>query len=324
MRRRAFLGAIAMGALACPGTVLAQPRRKRLVGFLHPGNSATVPQRIVAFREGIAGAAPTGFDIEVILRIGNDRLDLLPAMAAELVTLGVEAICAVSPPPLEAARQASRSVPIVAMDLESDPVARGWAKSLARPGGNVTGIFLDLPDFSAKCLDLLREAVPGMRKVAVLWHPASGDLHKQAVEAAAASLGIPLEVFAVGSVAEFEPAFRAIAASGAEGILMLSSPLFGGNPQPLAELTLVHRLPAINLFPEFAARGGLIGYGPDLQELFAQAGALTRKILDGASPAELPVERPSRFKLVANMRTARTMNLALPTSILLRADEVIE
>jgi putative ABC transport system substrate-binding protein len=245
-------------------------------------------------------------------------------MAAELVSLGVEAICAVSPPPLEAARAATQSIPIIAMDLESDPVARGWTKTLARPGGNVTGIFLDFPDFSAKCLEFLREALPGMGKAAVLWHPATGDLQKKAVEAAAATLGLQLEVFSVSGVSDFEPAFRAIAASGAQGTVMLSSPLFGGNPQVLADLALANRVAAINLFPEFAERGGLIGYGPDLQALFAQAGGLTRKVLDGVSPAELPVERPARFKLVANVKTARALNVALPTSILLRADEVIE
>jgi putative ABC transport system substrate-binding protein len=163
-----------------------------------------------------------------------------------------------------------------------------------------------------------------MRKAAVLWHPATGDLQKQAVEAAAGTLRLQLEVFPVSRVSEFEPAFRAIAASGAQGTVMLSSPLFGGNPQVLADLALANRVAAINLFPEFAERGGLIGYGPDLQALFAQAGTLTRKVLDGTSPAELPVERPARFKLVANVKTARAINVALPTSILLRADEVIE
>jgi putative ABC transport system substrate-binding protein len=322
MRRRDLIAALAAGAVAWPGVARAQPK-KRLVGFLHPGNSATVPQRIVAFREGLS-ALRGGGEIDVVARLGNDELERMPEMARELVGLGVEAICAVSPRPLEAARAASHSVPIIAMDLESDPVARGWAKTLARPGGNVTGIFLDFPDFSAKCLQFLREALPGMTKAAVLWHPASGDLQKQAVEAAAASLGLALEVFPVGSIADFEPAFRAIAASGAQGTVMLSSPLFGGNPQALADLALANRMAAINLFPEFAERGGLIGYGPDLQALFAQAGALTRKVLNGVSAAELPVERPARFKLVANVKTARAIDVTLPTSILIRADEVIE
>lgn len=322
MRRREFLVALVAAGATWSAAALAQPR-KRLVGFLHPGNSATVPERLVAFREGLSGLRGGG-EAEVIARLGNDELHRMPEMARELVSLGVEAICAVSPRPLEAARAASQSVPIIAMDLESDPVARGWTNTLARPGGNVTGIFLDFPDFSAKCLEFLREALPGMSMAAVLWHPATGDLQKQAVEAAARTLGLQLEIFPVSRVPDFEPAFRAIATSGAQGTVMLSSPLFGGNPQILADLALANRVAAINLFPEFAERGGLIGYGPDLQALFAQAGTLTRKVLDGTNPAELPVERPARFKLVANVKTARAINVALPTSILLRADAVIE
>lgn len=321
MRRRDFIGAcVAAGA---PVSLASAQARKRVVGFLHPGNSATVPQRLIAFRDGLSGLRGGG-EAEVIARLGNDELHRMPEMAAELVSLGVEAICAVSPPPLEAARTATQSIPIIAMDLESDPVARGWAKTLARPGGNVTGIFLDFPDFSAKCLEFLREALPGIDKAAVLWHPATGDLQKQAVEAAGASLNLKLQVFPVSRVSDFEAAFRAIAASGAQGTVMLSSPLFGGNPQALADLALADRVAAINLFPEFAERGGLIGYGPDLQALFTQAGVMTRKVLDGVRPAELPVERPARFKLVANVKTARAINVVLPTSILLRADEVIE
>jgi putative tryptophan/tyrosine transport system substrate-binding protein len=325
MRRRELIALLGGAALARPLGARAQARRKRRVGFLHPGQSEYVNMRIVAFREGLAGPGARGeIQVEIVARMANERFDQLPAMAAELVRLGPEAICAVSPPAVHAAQAATRSVPIVAMDLESDPVANGWAASLARPGGNITGIFLDFPDFTAKCLQLLREALPVLAKLAVLWHPAAGDLQLAAARNAAAALGITVEVFEVSRVADFGAAFRAMAEARAEGVLMLSTPLFGGNPQPLAELALKHRLAAVTIFPEFAEKGGLIGYGPDLQALFAQAGTLTRKALQGAAAADLPVERPSRFKLVANLTKAKAIGLALPTSILLRADEVIE
>jgi putative ABC transport system substrate-binding protein len=325
MRRRAFLAGLAGCGGAWPLAADAQQPRKPRVGFLHPGQSEYVSLRIVAFREGLGAPGGRGeAEVEIVARMANERFDQLPEMARELVGLGLQAICAVSPPAVRAAQAATRSVPIVAMDLESDPVASGWAASLARPGGNVTGIFLDFPDFTAKCLQLLREAVPALARLAVLWHPATGSLQLEAARSAAAALGITPEVFEVGGVAEFATVFRAMARSRADGVLMLSTPLFGGNPRILAELALQNRLAAITIFPEFAEKGGLIGYGPDLQALFAQAGSLTRKALQGAPAAELPIERPSRFKLVANVQTARAIDVPLPTSILLRADEVIE
>jgi putative ABC transport system substrate-binding protein len=320
VRRREVL-ALFGAAGAWPLAVGAQQHKWR-VGFLHPGRSEYVNLRIAAFREGLA--ARDDAEVEIVARVANERFERLPEMAAELIALRPQAICAVSPPAVRAAQAATRSVPIVAMDLESDPVASGWAASLARPGGNVTGIFLDFPDFTAKCLQLLREAVPALARLAVLWHPATGGLQLEAARSAAAALGITPEVFEVAGAAEFETVFRAMARSRADGVLILSTPLFGGNPQILAELALRNRLAAITIFPEFAEKGGLIGYGPDLQALFAQAGGLTRKALQGAPAAELPIERPSRFKLVANVQTARAIDVPLPTSILLRADEVIE
>jgi putative ABC transport system substrate-binding protein len=245
-------------------------------------------------------------------------------LAQELVEQGVQAISASGPAAVGAARRTTSVIPIVAMDLESDPVADGWATSLAHPGGNVTGVFLDLPGFSAKTLQLLREAVPGLSKVAALWLPASGPRQLEAVRSAAAALELTLEVFEVGRPSDFEAAFQAAAKSKASGALMLSAPLFVGNPQILADLALANRLPAISIFPNFAQKGGLMAYGPDLLELYPQAGGMTRKLLQGASAADLPIERPTRFKLVANLKTARELGLTMPTSILLSADEVIE
>jgi putative ABC transport system substrate-binding protein len=323
MQRREFITLIGGVASALPLRAMAQTVRKLRIGFLHPGQSVTVNNRMAAFREGLGTSGP-GEDLELVVRIANDQLDELPAMAADLVGQNVQAICAVAPLAVRAARNATSSIPIIAMDLESDPVGNGWAASLAHPGGNITGIFLDLPDFSAKTLQLLREAVPNAVKIAALWHPASGSLQLMSVQNAAATLGVELEVFEVKLVADFEAAFKAMTQKNMAGLLMLSSPMFAGNPQLLGELAIRNRLPAINNFPDFAQRGGLIGYGPELQSLFAQAGVLTRKVMQGAVIKDLPVERPTRFRLVVNLKTARAIDVTMPTSLLLLADEVIE
>jgi putative ABC transport system substrate-binding protein len=325
MLRREFMMLVGGAASALPLSAIAQQARKWRIGFLHPGQSATVTNRIAAFREGLgASGLAAAADAEIVARIANEQLDQLPAMAADLVGQDVQAICAVAPAAVSAARGATRSIPIVAMDLESDPVANGWAASLAHPGGNITGVFLDLPDFSAKSLQLLREAVPGSARIGVLWHPASRSLQLDAVRHAAAKLAVEVEVFEVSRVVDFEAVFRAMAQSQIAGLLMLSSPLFGGNPRLLGDLALQNRLPAINNFPDFVQNGGLIGYGPDLQSFFMQAGVLTRKVLEGAAITDLPVERPTRFKLITNLKTARMIGVTMPTSILLLADEVIE
>ena len=176
-------------------------------------------------------------------------------MAAELVSLGVQVIAAVSPSAVQAAYRATRTIPIVAVDLESDPVASGWAESLGRPGGNVSGVFLDLPELSAKCLQLLRETVPDLAKLGVLWDPATGSVPLQALGKVAASLSLGMAVQEVRRTGDFEGAFRAIGPADRSGLLMLPSPLFASNLQLLADLSLEHRLPAITLFPEFARTG---------------------------------------------------------------------
>ncbi len=166
--------------------------------------------------------------------------------------------------------------------------------------------------------------MPGLSKVAVFWLAASGPRQLEAVRSAAAALELTLEVFEMGRPSEFEGAFQAAAKSKTSGALMLSSPLFVSDPQVLADLALVNRLPTISIFPNFAQKGGLIAYGPDLLELYPQAGVMTRKLLQSASTADLPIERPTRFKLIANLKTANALGVTLPTSILLSASEVIE
>ncbi len=322
MKRRTFIGLVG-GAVVWPLTLGAQQKSKWRIGFLHPGQSTVVHNRIANLREGL-GKSSSAKEVEIIARIANDRPDQLPAMAADLINERVDAICAIAPLAVGAAHQITVSVPIVALDLESDPVANGWIKSLAHPGGNITGIFLDLPTFTAKSLQLLREVVPGAAKIGALWHPGSGTLQLDAAREAAASLSVELQVFKVDKVADFEPAFREMSQSEISGLLMLSAPVFSGNPKLLSDLAILNRIPTINIFPDFAQNGGLIGYGPDLQSLFAQVGVLIGKVMGGAAISDLPVERPTRFKLITNLKTAHLIGVTIPTSILLLADEVIE
>jgi len=281
MRRRDFVKLIFGSTSAFPLGVSAQQPRKWRVGFLHPGQSELVTIRVVAFREGLG--APSVDDAEIIVRLANGQLGKLPAMAVDLVDQRVQAICAVSPPAVQAARDATQSIPIIATDLESDPVANGWAASLAHPGGNISGAFLDLPDFNGKSLQLLRDAVPTLKKAAILWHPASGVLQLDAVRSAASTLNIALEIFEVSRPSDFEGVIQAASKAPVQGALMLSSPLFGGNPQLLADLTLKNRLPAINIFPDFAQKGGLIGYGPELQKRLRASGNFDAQSAAGRS-----------------------------------------
>jgi putative ABC transport system substrate-binding protein len=282
--------------------------------------------RMPHFWEGLFSAADrNGPEIEIVPGIAEGKLDQLPPLAAKLVTSEVQVIFAVSPPAVHAARSvtATATIPIVAHDLESDPIANGWAASIARPGGNLTGLFLDVPDVSVKCLQLLQEVSPG-RKIAVLWDPATGSLPLDAVKAATATLGADTEIVEVRRLDEVDALFRRLGGGRIGGLLMLSTPVVGTNLGRVAGLALEHKLPAITLFAEFAQGGGLLSYGPDVPSMYRQAGLMTRKILRGANPAEIPIERPARFILVVNLKAAKALGVEIPTSILLRADEVIE
>src|SRR6516164_3237845 len=326
MRRRELLATLGGAAAAWPLAARAQQTaRSRKVGLLHPGESTVVSARVVAIREGLSGPdnqRDTG--VELVIRLADGDLSRLPALATELVNDRVDAIIAAAPPAVQAAAQATTSIPVIAIDLESDPVASGFVMSLARPGRNVTGVFLDFPEFSAKCLQLLIEAVPGLAGVGIVWDPSTGSLQLKAVEAAAQGFGISAQTFEARRAADIAEAFYGLDRSRIQGVLLLSSPLIAGNPQLVADLAIRRNVPTISLFPDIARGGGLLGYGPELQDLYRQVGAMARKILQGAKLAELPVERPTRFHLVANLKTARLIGITLPPSILLRADEVIE
>jgi putative tryptophan/tyrosine transport system substrate-binding protein len=320
IRRRALVPAFAVP----PAAARAQAKPAR-VGFLHPRLSAVVePLRLAAVRQGLAEAARSNRPVEIVARVADGSAERLRAHAGELAAARLDAIVAVGPSGVDAARNATRTTPIVAVDLETDPVAAGWVASLAKPGGNVTGVFFDVADFAAKCLQILAEAFPRLSRVGVLWDPSTGGLQRAAAEPSAARMGIALDLRPTSTLADVEPAVRALAADGASALLILSSPLFGTNTDAIAALVNAERLPAIMPFPDFARYGGLVAYGPDLQDLFRRAGAMARRIVDGARASELPAERPVRFNLVLNLRTAGALGLDLPPLLLARADEVVE
>jgi ABC-type uncharacterized transport system substrate-binding protein len=215
----------------------AQQARNRKLGVLHPGQSTIVSARIAALREGLSGRDDQrDSGIEVIIRLADGDLSRLPALATDLVNNRVDAIVATSPPAVQAASGATTSVPVIAIDLESDPVASGWVARLARPGRNVTGVFLDFPEFSAKCLELLIESVPMLAGVGVLLDPSTGSLQLKAVEAAAQQFRIRMQVFEARRAGDVAGTFYSLDRSRIQGILLLSSPLFAASPQMVADL----------------------------------------------------------------------------------------
>jgi ABC-type uncharacterized transport system substrate-binding protein len=324
--RREFITLIGGAAAAWPLAARAQQTTKgRKVGLLHPGESTVVNMRVAAIHEGLNGPDnQRDMSFEIIVRLANGDVSRLPALAMDLVSNRVDAIVAAAPAAVQAAAGATTSIPVIAIDLESDPVASGFLRSLAHPGGNVTGVFLDFPDFSAKCLQMLTESVPTLSGVGLIWDPTTGPLQLKAVQEAAEGLGISAQVFEARRAADLAEAFYMLDRSRIQGVLLLSSPLIAGNPQLIADLAIRRKLPTISLFPEIARAGGLLGYGPDIQDLFRQVGTMTRKVLQGTKVAELPAERPTRFQLVTNLKTARALGIDVPPTLLARADEVIE
>jgi putative ABC transport system substrate-binding protein len=224
-----------------------------------------------------------------------------------------------------AAHAAAVNIPIITFDLEIEPIESGLLKSLAHPGGNVTGYFLDLPEIGTKWLELLKEAVPGLASIVVLWDPSIPAMAQQkAVLAAAQRLNVTTEVMEVKTPADLDAVFETASARRPDGLLMLSAPLLSIYSKHVAELTLKHRLPAISMFSSFARAGGLMSYGPNLDELYREVGVMAGKILKGTKPADLPAERPARFELVVNLKAATALDLNMSNLVLAQADEVIE
>ena len=326
MRRRDIV-AFAVGGVASAWPVTALSQRSaqiRQVGFLYPGPQMGAPPRVASFMSGLQSGGLPAEQVTIVLRVTGGDAALLGPMAADLVAGKVDLIFAIGPAAVRAARAATTNIPIVAGDLESDPLSTGFIAANRRPGGNVTGVYLDFPDFSKKWLQALKETVPQISTVGVLWDPTTGRHQRQAVEAAAAELSLKVTVSEVRLRDDIERALQSAVSQGASGLVALSSPFIGGSTKLLAELSLKYHLPAITLFTDFARDGGLMAYGPNIQTVTRQEGVIAARILLGANPAETPIETPTRFEFVLNLKTAKLLGLVIPASTLLRADEVIE
>jgi putative ABC transport system substrate-binding protein len=263
-----------------------------------------------------------GKNVSFKYRSAHNEPSRFAEAAAELVGLKVDVIWATSAPALRAAYAATRAIPIVAVDFTTDAVAEGYVESYARPGGNVTGVFLDAPEIAGKWFELLKAMVPDLSRVAVLWDPGPGSTHLQAVRSVAKIFDTDLQVLEVRKADDIDRAFSSLRGRP-QALIILPSPMIYGQSARLARLALKHRLPATSMDPEFANSGGALAYGPEVTSTIERLAILVAKILDGSKPAELPVERPTRIQLVVNLKTAKTLGIKISQSILLRADEVI-
>ena len=326
MKRREFITLLGGAVAAWPLTARAQQGAKvPRIGFLYPGPQQAVAARLEALLNGLRTAgysAPA--QVELVVRIAEGDPGRIGPLMEEIIKQNVDAIFANGPAVVQAARSATQVIPIIALDLETDPVASGLAASIAHPGGNITGLFFDFPDFTAKWLELLKEINATLSRVAVMWDPATGSTQIKAIEQAAGPLNIKLDVLEIRTRSDFEGAFVTASQRSAGAAILLSSPLIPGNVQILAELALRHQLPAITLFPDFPRSGGLLAYGVNLLDMYRQVGVMGGKVLQGRSPAELPIERPTTFQLIINLKTAKALGITVPPTLLARADEVIE
>jgi putative tryptophan/tyrosine transport system substrate-binding protein len=323
LRRRAFITLLGGAAVGWPLAARAQQTAGRIprIGFLQ----ALRGENTEAFVQGLRDAGYIdGQNALIEIRIYETMLDRLFEFANEMVGLKCDVIMAAAPYAIDAAIRATTTIPIVGLDLESDPVGNRWARSLARPGGNLTGIFLDLPELGGKQIELLKEAVPTLSRLAVLWDSTVGGVQFRATEAAARAAGVTLQSLPIRRPEDFKDAFDRAMSERVQGMVVLSSPLINGQRSQIVEWALKIRLPTISLFTVFPRSGGLMAYGPNLPDLYKHAATYVDRILKGAKVGELPIERPARFELVINLKTAKTLGLDVPWFLQQRADEVIE
>ena len=322
MRRREFISLIA-GATAWP--LRARAEQMPVVGFLHSATAEANADNVAAFRRGLAEAGYVeGKNVTIEYHFTNFRPELMSEAASDVIRRNASVIFAADPGAVVVVRNATTSIPVVALDLESDPVAKGYVKSLARPGGNLTGMFLDLPELSGKHVGLLKEIVPRLSRVAIFGVPGLNEAQFAAAETAVRALGLEAEMMEVRSGADIERAFEAAGTRHVDAGIQLTSPLVFNHRKELCALALAKRLPVIFLLAEFAKSGGLIAYGPSVSEIFRGSADYVAKILHGAKPSELPIRRPEKFNLVINLKTSADLGISVPPVLLATADEVIE
>jgi len=324
MDRRTFIAG-AMALLAAPLAAESQQAGKiPTVGFLWA--TPRVDRMTIAFEQGLRDLGwLNGQNIAIEHRFAEGHLDRLPALATELVNLRPDVIVADAAPATKAAKRATGDVPIV-FAVHGDPIGADDVRSFSRPGGNITGLTLIHPELIGKQLDLLKQAVPRVSRVAVLWNAANPAkvLDWRELKPAARTLGIALQSREVGRPADFDAAFAAIRHERPDALLTLGDALTFTIRASITDFAAKERLPAMYMYREFVEGGGLMSYGADLADSFLRSATYVDKILRGAKPADLPVEQPTKFELVINLKTARALGLTIPPSLLVRADQVIE
>jgi len=326
MRRRDFITVIAGSAAARPLVARAQQPAMPVIGFLNSGAPGPATDTIAVFRQGLAEAGyMEGRNVAIEYRFAEGQYDRLPALAEELVRRQVAVIVAIPIPAAVVAKAATGTIPIV-FSVAGDPVKLGLVDSLARPGGNATGVNFFQAELGAKQLGLLRELLPAAARIGLLVNPTNANVEgvTKDVTAAASAIGVQIDVVQASDSHEIDTAFATLVRNKADALLVGADSLFFTRRLQLATLATRHALPAVYFNRPFAEAGGLMSYGTSLTEVNRQLGIYTGRILKGAKPAELPVMQSTRFELVINLPTARALGLEIPSMLLARADEVIE
>jgi putative tryptophan/tyrosine transport system substrate-binding protein len=336
MDRRRFLLISLAGALALPFGADAEAQRAerprpRLIGNIASGYRSywaiggPMAHLRPALEDGLRDAGyVAGQDVVIDYRFAEGDPAKLPELTAALIARSVEVLVPHGPAALRVARAATTRIPIVATDFETDPVAAGFAQSLARPGGNVTGAFVDQAELSGKWLELVKETIPRLVRITAIHDASTPEDQSRALQISAKVFRVQVKTVEVSRERDFEGAFAAAVRNGAQAVVLLSSPLIARSGRALADLASPKRLPTISLFKENATEGCLMAYGPGQVEAYRIAGHIVGRVLRGSRPAEIPIERPTRFELVINLKTAKALGLTIPQSLLGRADEVIQ
>jgi putative ABC transport system substrate-binding protein len=327
VNRRAFLRIVPCALLASPLAVKAQQTGKVYrIGFLGNSTAALEANLVGPFREGLRELGYVeGRNVQIEYRWGEGKYERFPELVAELVALKVDVLVTAGTPAALAVKRATTTIPLV-MVAVGDPVGTGLVASLARPGGSMTGLTSIAPDLEGKRLELLREAVPKLSRVSVIWNPANPFHVTAEKEARSAAQVLQMKVHSVGvrTAQELDPAFVAIVKERPGAFIVLADRIFLHNRGRIVDFAARNRLPAVYAYRELVEAGGLMSFGPNYADMHRRAATFADKILKGAKPADLPVEQPTKFELLINLKTARALGLTIPPSLLARADQVIQ
>jgi putative ABC transport system substrate-binding protein len=323
VNRREFLGTVAGSLFVAPLAAEAQPARNARIGVLIFSTPTTEPN-LPVLRDALRRLGwMEGGNLTIEYRYGEGRIERLPQYAVELVQLKPDLIYALGGDVAPFAKSATGTVPIVVV-VSNDPVQAGLVASLARPGGNVTGLTFLLSDLAAKRLEMLRQIAPRTARVGILWNPDHTDPDFRETQAAAPKLGVDIVSLEVRRPADFEAAFKTALRDRIDALIVVSSRLMTLERSRILEFATTHRLPVATGWGAWAQGGALLTYGPNIDDIIRRSAVHVDKVLRGARPADLPVEQPTRFELVINLKTAQALGLTIPQSLLLRADRVIE